>query len=64
MGKHAVPNMARVSTALEFGSLHYSIDDRALFEDLELRLPVGSPSRSWAPAAAGRAPSSPAPWAW
>ncbi|MEU8501569.1 ATP-binding cassette domain-containing protein [Streptomyces lavendulae] len=54
MGKHAVPSVARVSTALEFGSLHYSIDDRALFEDLELRLPVGESVAVMGPSGSGK----------
>ncbi|MFD8020789.1 ABC transporter ATP-binding protein [Streptomyces lavendulae] len=54
MGKHAVPNAARVPTALEFGSLHYSIGGRTLFEGLDLRLPVGESVAVMGPSGSGK----------
>ncbi|MEU8461723.1 ATP-binding cassette domain-containing protein [Streptomyces sp. NPDC029003] len=54
MGKHAVPKGARVSTALEFGSLHYAIDDRTLFDGLDLRLPVGGSLAVMGPSGSGK----------
>ncbi|MFD8141657.1 ABC transporter ATP-binding protein [Streptomyces sp. NPDC059708] len=54
MGKHSVPDTARVSTALEFGSLHYSVDDRALFEALDLRLAVGESVAVMGPSGSGK----------
>ncbi|MER5807867.1 ATP-binding cassette domain-containing protein [Streptomyces sp. NPDC002033] len=54
MGKHAVPQGARVSTALEFGSLHYAVDDRTLFDGLDLRLPVGESLAVMGPSGSGK----------
>ncbi|MFG2621234.1 ABC transporter ATP-binding protein [Streptomyces sp. NPDC048507] len=54
MGKHAGPGAARVSTALEFGALHYAVDDRVLFDGLDLCLPVGESLAVTGPSGSGK----------
>ncbi|MFI5619604.1 ABC transporter ATP-binding protein [Streptomyces sp. NPDC051567] len=54
MAKHTVSNETRVSTALEFESLEYTIGDRTLFGDLGLRLTVGESVAVMGPSGSGK----------
>ncbi|MFB7781986.1 ABC transporter ATP-binding protein [Streptomyces vinaceus] len=54
MGKHAGSETVRGSAALELGSLRYAIGGRTLFEDLDLRLPVGESVAVMGPSGSGK----------